>query len=454
MIPRVDPPAYPLTPQQFDRAVRNGLGRALIHARRFGVRGIERLITDACLRDDRFGGQVTLDRVTYKIELLRCGDLAEMTRPLIEAAHAGTHDDNIELADVLLGCAAHGAPGCREGARAFSYRVFHSKLLNGVASYAELIIEMDGASGLHTILDIVNLPGSASSLQWLPEELADYLARHPEHVSHADARREIDHAGPAARPFLDEFEKKLNRVPTPDDDPAPPPEPEPSVSIEDVRALLEHAATLKSQPQRESTIIREASRAFRRLSSAERDELLAQLGDPRYEHLRLNATWAVYRSRETPALQPWMLDPLGSTDGRAFCRNADVLSRIAHPDVRDAALRLLAPDNGCPFPEDAIRLLEANYRPGDHGLIERIVLAAAGPHRLDTACQSALETAEAHSDPALLPLVLWTYEHTPCAYCRDRAAEILSRADALPDWVAEERPFNAYTLAKNDESED
>jgi hypothetical protein len=118
------------------------------------------------------------------------------------------------------------------------------------------------------------------------------------------------------------------------------------------------------------------------------------------------------------------------------------LENVRHPDVRALALEFLK-TNG--WPTRAIDLLVGNFEDGDLTTINASFLGAE-----DTYCRHHITMAIKQLYKSLRPIgieemLLLVYEHGPCGFCRFQAVEWLLEADALPHSVIEECRFDSNT---------
>jgi hypothetical protein len=146
----IRPPAFPLTPAAFRRALRTGHGRALRQVRDHGSRGLEDAILDAALRCPVFDPQCEGCRADWVAEIIATAGLADTAlaavarvctepEPSVESFWDGDHQ-----CDLLREFAARELPGARE--LLYSMLARESRSADVIA--AEQIVELDGAEGL------------------------------------------------------------------------------------------------------------------------------------------------------------------------------------------------------------------------------------------------------------------------------------------------------------------
>ncbi len=176
----------------------------------------------------------------------------------------------------------------------------------------------------------------------------------------------------------------------------------------------------------------------RKLSQADWSSLTAEMLE------RIDENNAVqfllhFRGRPFPDDPTRLFKWLDSPVPRASGVTAGILGRVPHPRVRQEALqRLEVGDQG-------VRLLLANYRPGDFAKIEPLLHKPPSEeraHDLGLAVLALLDKNDVPTDECRTTL-LNVYEHTPCSLCRNSAVTTLVGRRAVPVWMADECRYDA-----------
>lgn len=131
----------------------------------------------------------------------------------------------------------------------------------------------------------------------------------------------------------------------------------------------------------------------------------------------------------------WLDSPISRVSGIT----AGILGRVPHPRVRQEALQRLE------MGDQGVRLLLANYRPGDFAKIEPLLHKPPSDeraHDLGLAVLALLDENDVPTDECRTTL-LNLYEHTPCSLCRNSVVRSLVRRDAAPAWMADECRYDA-----------
>jgi hypothetical protein len=140
-----------------------------------------------------------------------------------------------------------------------------------------------------------------------------------------------------------------------------------------------------------------------------------------------------------------LLPLLWSGHERLACAAGDVLDWFEHPAIRAEALAMLAVDH---HPHTAIALLAAHWQPGDYALIEACLHRHAANDELHYLGMAVLEVLDENQHPEAAEVLLYLYEHGPCAFCRRRVVAHLLELESLPDWMRYECGFDSNSAIR------
>lgn len=422
----------PLSKTRFRRLLHSGHGRAALHVRRFGLDGVADMVLDACLHDRAYDPQCEPSRDEWLFTMFENTlHYARFATAIVERLAETDHDHDLlqccGLAEIL---SWHGDERAGPAVR--------RRVLPLVAAHPEHWIGRRSLIGIYGADAVVALarcygqslrqspeaePPTLQNLDLDPELgcealLAD-LARDDEDLAAYLAYCAAESAKPEPAPSRTPYWETLSR-----DDP--------------LQQILDgHAQALRP---------RHVARLGRALSDAQRMRLI--------EHLECKADESVcetllhaFRLQPPDRLFPRLLS-FGESHNPAL-REAAIYVLCQLDDVRVGELgrRLLAaPD----FPsaetidDERIRLLTNSLQDGDPALIHA-ALRRAGRNReaLHTLGLDILHLAGHNASPALVTLLDWIYEHSPCSMCRSDAVAKWTERAPLPAKILEEGVFDA-----------
>jgi hypothetical protein len=445
-----DPPySLPLDRDAFRRALQQGHGRAVLHAKQHGVDDRIEDVIHACLHNLSYDAQCEGDRGSWMLRLIdETGAEADVATRLIAGTSRPPHDENSYWDDVqrcrlLRSLASRGHAGAREQL----YNMFRKEEHSLDLLACEEIIELDGADGLIHVC----------------EKLGAMLA--------SDSGLTIDDF-PSA--FYDELcgEGRASRVLD-----------AVCASNQDVARYVAHIAAARSEETKDGHYnvanVRPdpnaRSAARRRMSAksaadviewveATTDDLDAEwpkgawlMGWGRYvpesnlaaiaERLSTETNPArvvqylrVFQNRQAPFIDDALLAFADHEQRLVRWVAYRVLSQFDDPRVRELALARLKPG---PIVEGALRMLRAVYQPGDHDAIERAIFIPEDRDDLHSLVFDLADVFKRHPLPEARALMLFVYEHSPCGNCRYAAIKTLSLAGSAPSWLREEAACDA-----------
>lgn len=111
------------------------------------------------------------------------------------------------------------------------------------------------------------------------------------------------------------------------------------------------------------------------------------------------------------------------------------LEQNSSPDIREFALRELHPQGAW---LEAVGLLVRNYQEGDESRIEEVLEVPEDLEDRHSLFMDVLKLLRENVTADARRLALAAYFHTPCAFCRCNAAELLKEQGLAPDWLATE----------------
>ncbi|PYE49490.1 hypothetical protein [Deinococcus yavapaiensis] len=417
----------------FERALHDGLGRALLHlqrasdAERTAVRAV---VLDACVRDTAFDAQLEGRTSVYLADAAKLTGVWPDVRPHVLRALDDLRDTTAQFWDArqlveLLKLLAFD--GDEHAARELRAR------FRQAADADDQLVRFFGPA----LLDL-------RGLRILPELLRDIgraLRRDAERVEDGELLQDarglfgedvvndllrVHEHDEDVRAYLDRVEELAGRV---------------TANSSERAALDVSLAWARREVERSRTFNPSLMRWGERAADADVAELARDL-DVERDSGRLKAMLTVFLRRPFPR-DPTRLIALAEHDDSVVSyRAVRALGHLQHPDVRTLALRLLR----TPGREgDGAELLHGHVELGDEDLLTDVASRAStwSPDERHAFVKNVTKLADAHPTSALLTLLASLFALQPCAACRALLVRALAVHDALPDWLREEAAWDA-----------
>jgi hypothetical protein len=442
-----------LDKSEFERALKLGLGRALLYVKEHPDAPYRDLILDVCLHTTVYDGQIEGSREVYLYEVLQSTNDYSWYRQRILAAFSGSPalegSDYSHLFALVLYMAQHGDQEARD-------RIY-ARVREDAADawdYVGDMLSLDGLRGLQFVVRLQPIQSddwefdriAATLIEDFPEQaneetLRALLPEHPDFLTpllvvlrdrsdptwdkrnraRLQAIREQDKAE-----FSFGYDKLKEYLATTDD------------KSGRVRRTMQYWARYASEDdlakaahdleveQHEPRLLAYLSIFHKRRFPLEPDRLIAIATQHRVNiDERVDSNWPPTLSADLAM--------------RAF----NALALVPHPDVRTLALSIIGQ---APLMFRAVKMLVENFQPGDWVLLaslaQRHDISHEDYHGLGMGIRSIFE-AHPHTDavPALLNL----YEYNPCSHCRHTVVENLHSLNAFPDWMIRECAHDSYS---------
>ncbi|QDG53091.1 HEAT repeat domain-containing protein [Persicimonas caeni] len=428
----------PFIPEQFCSALYKGLGRAVLHVRKYGDEQIRKHLLDACVHVRSYDPQIEGSRAEWLLEMVDATSHGDFYREAIldalEVVEEGAVDA-VWSADQLCDFALHYARRGHQRGRELLYQVYRENRFSEADWVAaDQLLSLDGLDGLTFMAEVAGeriLAGDRVD-QWdaaVPTACEEFgsvqvLAR----LQEASAQS----LGVSA--FLEQFAEALPRR-------------DKGADVTGIRRKVPSYEVISQAIDEARWQVGFQFRWFGRHASAE--ELCAifdrLLGEQELE-AALRCLW-VFDSRELPELAPRVFEWLDSDDERLRTAAASALANTSDSRVRQAAVDRLEEPSSTTDLAAAIEMLRRNFRTDDADLILRCLpndesISDEAKTRNHSLGSVLLELAENNADAALAPCLTWVYEKGPCSRCRTRAIEHLLEWGELSDKLRDECRFD------------
>jgi hypothetical protein len=410
--PASNGPAYPLSREEFRRALATGHGRARIHVERFGAAEFRDEILEAATVCKVYDLQVNGARADWLADLCLA---AGVEREVVALSPSEDPDDRKQRAALLLELAGRGVPGAREALYACwgpgQYSDFYA---------TEEIVQLDGDAGLLFVARELGARVAQGGGNWI----SSY------HLSLFDDLR----GEGAGRTLLESAARSDANV---------------RAYLDAVDADEENVKRIAELPREERQTTEQVLEAIRTNTQelgagwvrgwgmrASRDELGTVLGEvlalaqPR----ALEAGLRCLGAAGLPPLHPRIFDLTRHEDERVRYWAARVLSHHSLPGVRACGLEALARGDTTV----ALEILTSSAQVDDADALVAALRPSDDPDEEHDAGYGILDLFKHSPEVRDARLALYVYERTPCSQCREAALCYLVRSQSAPAWVLEE----------------
>ena len=426
----------PLTTDEFERALEQGLGRAILCLKKHDPTPYKEIILETCLKDTRYDAQCEGSRVPYLMEAIDLCHHEDFFRDAILERFPATPNTVLEdkpnyhiedqFTDFMLVFAKRGSLKARD----LLYTSFtaNAKLSEEFAfSRDNAIIELDGLVGLNFVLEHYGKIASKNRKfrldDWYLNSIYNQFEKTivQQHVKNLCAvNQDVQVLVKRSKFFTKKVDSTASRA---KQKPTPP-------TYAEFQNMVWRRSSYRGGAGFWST------RATKtQINQAARD--LIQETDP---ELIRGYLYAFYK-RKFPLSIKHLLLLVRHEHPDVRLHSVTALQRFQDSRVRVLALELISDPL---LRAEAIGLFEQNYLLGDAKIIVQILEEVNDRNDIHSIGYSIRDVYEENRvSEALKPLLL-DYESNPCLLCRGYTLELLHGLEILPDWMLEEAQFDAY----------
>lgn len=402
-----------LNRHDFARAIANGQGKAFLHVKQYGDRGIEKEILYACLNCQVYDLLFDKDRSFWLSNIIaNSGRMSfyadKILNHLRQDLKPGNTLDQIVFISAELFDRGYGEfkPVLEQLFEA------HRKNGKGDSTLYPAMIDIYAYKGLARAA--CAMESCASIDDWEKDSLFCYACESLDNEENVTRWFEEKSASDKQ---LASFYEAVRRYRESED--------RPSIKSKGPKTPSYRQALSIINNNNESHIrkIYQLRRFGKAATEAQLNQLVSKLEQEQNPDKTI-AYLAVFWDRPLPAVSDRVLSFLFSEDAdlRRSARNA--LCAVKSKEVRSAALKLL--DKG----DDesivsGVNLLELNYRSTDRAMLLAKAKEVKDIDNLHWLCMSFKKMVKNCDSDNFAPLVLWNYENNPCGFCREQALEIL-----------------------------
>jgi hypothetical protein len=408
---------------EMQRWLAQGLGRAVLHLETHDSAPYRDLILRTCLYDERFTTQGEPDRAPFLYDVLLDSGDEDYFRERILAALADLNDDlDVDLlCGLLLEWARRGDAECRR----VLYAVAGELATQGWSYPAERLIDLDGWAGFVRAAEQLGaalLAGTdevhTGALNHIKERLGE-----DEVAARLDELRASNHLIAA---YLDTIEADEAAMKT-------------RWAERDRQMELDYWQFKAQFADSERRLMYRMSSWARHNPDAPFPAIAADVLAEPDPDLQASCVF-LFSEIKFPLGHAPLLPLLWSDHERLVRAAATALEWFEHPEIRAEGLALLAANH---YPDTTLRLLAADWQPGDYAIVEARLRANESIEELHELGLAAQAIVREHSAADAAGVLLYLYEYGPCAFCRHYVVDLLLELELLPDWMRYECGFDS-----------
>jgi hypothetical protein len=407
---------------QFSRAIHLGLGRAVLHARNHDVGEFRDVILDACVHCHVFDPQCEGTRAAYMLDLLEViADKQFYCEEVLKSLPGCGDDwDAVQRFHFAACLAREGFAGAKRA----MYESYRPGPTHG-ESIAIDFVEVDGVEGMLFAVEklsaLAMAEGGNLDLGYLLSQSIELCGEQET----LDALRAAGQQNPQVEAYRLAAGAERERWATRDAE-------RDRINALSYEQLRREMPTLKryrlwawGKHANESDLQRAAQGLMGAQGPADQQA-----------HLQ------VFGLRRFPLDHSILLQLAASDQTQVAAAATKALSHIAHPSLRELALRLVR--DRLAGRRDAIELLGVNFQPGDHGIVLGWFEGEDDPEVVHSMGMDLEDFWDHHPDDGTAVRMLCAlYEKGPCSFCRGGAVRRLIERGALSDAMREECAWDA-----------
>lgn len=419
----------PLTSTAFAQALRFGHGRALQHVQQYGATNLEAEILHACLSSLTHDPQCEDARAPWLLRLLQHTNLTSDVLAAIKSKMQEGWDhsewDMEQRCDLLKEMARSGSDEARRLLYASLVKLPNSSQVLA----ATQIVELDGLKGLFHV--------ARQYGRWLQDDQdfelhADWLLFTLD--DSIDQQEALSALQQQAQNDADIARCLASCVKSD----APPPDGSKRLDVnvysyDDILQLLETKSPAETY----------WFNSWGRKASFESLQIVYEALLKTSDAGHFVSLSRCFSKRDGPRFRPYfdrrLLSWLNHENEMAQWASHRLLSQIHHPEVRSAALDLIAQGRTVP----GVAMLVENYEEGDWTYCLRYLKPSHDDVQTHQLVMALLDLFEAHSSPEAVDGLIYVYEASPCSICRSRAVRLMHHNHTLPQWMHAECAFDA-----------
>lgn len=441
-----------LSRNEFEDAIKKGLGRAALHAQHYGLEGIDDIMLNACLHDLSFGPSYYAERSPWLLNMFKNTPFYEVfaEKVIIAFKQFTDEDESADFYQVYDLLTEMGIQGDNLAAQTLRDKIYIPKNVDYwrneyYARFIDLIIRLDGTDAYVWL--VKQLGGAILKLKDDIEAINDILSNawnipyHDEELKNKvfAPLYHLKNDNPAIAAFLHHeslynSRERIYKPPSSDEERR-------QKRRENILKHINLQKILKGDvPSPYRLGYYPLCRSFGIYALPEELETIHQkLIDETDE--RLCSIWlCVFHETPLPGLHSRIWEIANSANKELRRNTLRALAQVKNIAVGEFARQLIQSKKIVGNKDETLHLFMLNYIQGDEKLIWDAIQNTTfenDDHLHDISFDIA-NILRYNSSPALLHLALWLYETAPCDMCRERAVEWIVDQKLLPEHIWQE----------------
>ena len=415
-----------LTKREFERAIKLGLGRAFLHVRDYGDKGVERIIERSILTDYVYDNQFEGSRGWWTFSMiLNTGKIRDYAEFFLKNIGRG----NLSPVDMFhqLNLAGYFF---EQGFTEFRPHIFElaMRLLAlrdyKIGSLRELI-SVGGEAGLqYGLVELCKSETELITFSWECNEIYEFAEDNMFSVN--KALDKIEKQFPDTKHFREAVNAHRSEKLTPCEEEQPP-------TLEEILEFLDSCSSFVRNYR--------VSR-FGRIASDENIAVIYNRLAEATTEVQQHACILAFCDRKLPVIEDKVLKMLEAKNEKLRRACANALSNCTHMKIRRKARQMLRADDV----ETVIigfRLLESNYCSTDASLILEALMKLRKVDDIHSAGVALKRLSRVEERKELKDCFLWLYENGPESWCRAEFVKTLCRWEECPDEILYESEWDS-----------
>lgn len=416
-----------LTRREFSRAIKRGLGRALLHVKEYGDEGIENEIKDALLTNYVYDMQIEGLRAWWLFDIVQLTGRTSVYAEYLARNFCATRETAWHYAHRYDLAARFYELGFEEF-RQLMFTNFH-KIAKKLWMYycGMALIDVAGLVGLEHIARLCGRPTKVMD-SWEYHKVMEHAEDLTSEFTVKEFLATLSESSRDIKAFVDVCSE--HRGTDKDSSPA---EPWRRPSIEDLKSMVAN--------QSQDRLGSDFRRFGRQASEAELKTVRSLLACA--TSIRERKAWLeVFESKTMPDVTPDIINLIYDENEKVARSAVNALSLVRSEMVREVALKCLRSGHA-KLKVKGFDLLESNCQRGDAPELFKILKTLRSADNIHRAGMSINKFAEVEDDEEFVPIFLWLYENGSESFCREHFLEHILKWGKCPDFVLKEAQWDS-----------